>query len=58
MFNGYNDGYMGEGYYEEDLDRQYLEIMEGKDGLEDADGQGASKSDTRIHARNIRQKIS
>ena len=58
MFNGYNDGYMGEGYYEEDLDRQYLEIMEGKDGLEDADGQGTSKPDIRIHTRNIRQKIS
>lgn len=54
MFNGYNDGCMGEGYYEEDLDRQYLEIMEGKDGLEDANKQGASKSDIRIHTRNTR----
>ena len=58
MFNGYNDGYMGEGYYEEDLDKEYIEFMEGKDGLEDADRQGASKSDIRIHTRNIRPKIS
>lgn len=54
MFNGYNDGYMGEGYYEEDLDKEYIEFMEGKDGLEDADGQGTSKSDIRIHTRNTR----
>lgn len=45
MFNGYNDGFMGLSWYEEELDRQYIEIMEGKDGLEDADGQGTSKSD-------------
>ena len=28
MFYGYNDGYMGLAWYEEDLDRQYLEDME------------------------------
>ena len=54
MFNGYNDGYMGLSWYEEELDKEYIEFMEGKDGLENVDKQRTSKSDIRIHTRNTR----
>ena len=54
MFYGYNDGYMGLAWYEEDLDNEYKERTGyGFDGTNES---GIGANDLRNDPRNNQQK--